>query len=427
MSIEKLSRVGIGMYRMCLGNKLNENALFKALSRETDINVIDTSTNYCDGESENLVGKVLTSSNDKLLSRSEIFLATKYGYIQGNNMTLYQNGSFKNIPDEHIVRYSSNCFHCIHPEFMRDQLIRSLHRMQTKYVNILFIHNPEYFLMNKIKSSNDDVKGYQKEMLDRIIQSFEAMEEAIDKGQILSYGISSNSFSLAEDDKHFLPFNDLIDRAKEASKRVRKTENHGFAAVQMPANLLERYGLSTTAKWAKQNGLRVFINRPLNAFNSDGAFRLASYPKANYESIKSSTISYLETLSHGRESKTIHSILDLVKKMDSMLPLIKSVFEWENYRLSVYSTIRQFRTDIDIDTVLNPFLDVFEAEVRYRGSQGVRNYLIEKHNIEELKDENKSIEQVAIEFLFNSGVIDVVLMGMTREKYVDFAKEVIKH
>lgn len=95
MPIEKLSRVGIGMYRMCLGNKLNENALFKALSRETDINVIDTSTNYCDGESESLVGKVLTSSNEKLLSRSEIFLATKYGYIQGNNMTLYQNGSFK--------------------------------------------------------------------------------------------------------------------------------------------------------------------------------------------------------------------------------------------------------------------------------------------------------------------------------------------
>jgi aryl-alcohol dehydrogenase-like predicted oxidoreductase len=94
-------------------------------------------------------------------------------------------------------------------------------------------------------------------MLDRISQSFEAMEEAIQKGQILSYGISSNSFSLPEEDKHFLPFYDLIDRAKEASKRVRKTENHGFAAVQMPANLLERGGLKTTAIWAKQNGLKV--------------------------------------------------------------------------------------------------------------------------------------------------------------------------
>ncbi|CAB5189621.1 unnamed protein product [Rhizophagus irregularis] len=96
MAIEKLSRVGIGMYRMCLGNKLNENVLFKALSKETDINVIDTSTNYCDGESESLVGKVLASSNDKLSSRSEICLATKYGYIR-NNMTLYQNGEVTNF------------------------------------------------------------------------------------------------------------------------------------------------------------------------------------------------------------------------------------------------------------------------------------------------------------------------------------------
>ncbi|CAB5356714.1 unnamed protein product [Rhizophagus irregularis] len=73
-------------------------------------------------------------------------------------------------------------------------------------VDILFIHNPEYFLMDKIKSSNENVKGYQNQMLDRISQSFETMEEAIQKGQILSYGISSNSFSLAEDDKHFFLF-----------------------------------------------------------------------------------------------------------------------------------------------------------------------------------------------------------------------------
>jgi hypothetical protein len=78
----------------------------------------------------------------------------------------------------------------------------------------------------------------------------------------------------------------------------------------------------------------VFINRPLNAFNSDGAFRLASYPKANYETIKSSTISYLETSSQGKDSKSIHSILELVKQMDSILPSIKSVFVWENFRTS---------------------------------------------------------------------------------------------
>ncbi|CAB4485568.1 uncharacterized protein OCT59_001019 [Rhizophagus irregularis] len=66
----------------------------------------------------------------------------------------------------------------------------------------------------------------------------------------------------------------------------------------------------------------------------------------------------------------------------------------------VYSSIGQFRGD----TVLRPFLDAFEAKVRYRGSQAVRNYLIEKLNIEELKDENMSIEQVAMDFYLIVGL-----------------------
>ncbi|RGB37168.1 hypothetical protein C1646_757222 [Rhizophagus diaphanus] len=234
MAIEKfLSRVGIGMYRMCLGNKLNEIALFKALIKETDINVIDTSTNYCDGESESLIGKALTRSNNKLLSQ------------------------------------------------------------------------------------------YQNQMLDRISQS---NGRSNSQGANIILGISSNSFPLAEDNKHFLPFYDLIDRAKEASKRV-------ITAVhQMPANLLERYGL-TAAKWAKTKRIK------------NGAFSLASYPKANYETIKSSTVSYLKTLSQERVSMSIHSILELIKRVDNRLPIIKI------------------------------------------------------------------------------GVVDVVLMGMTRQKYFDFVKE----
>src|SRR5436305_4997428 len=92
----------------------------------------------------------------------------------------------------------------------------------------------------------------------------------------------------------------------------------------------------------------------------------------------------------------------------------------------VNSTLRQFRRNADVNMILQPFLDTFEAEVRYRGSQATRNHLIEKYNIKELEDKNKRIEEVALEFLFNSGVVDVVLMGMTREEYVDFAKEMLR-
>ena len=74
----------------------------------------------------------------------------------------------------------------------------------------------------------------------------------------------------------------------------------------------------------------MFINRPLNAFNEDGAFRLASYPKTDYEHVKNSTISNFEKLKRGGDG----DILDLINQMDNLLPYIKNVFEWENYHMS---------------------------------------------------------------------------------------------
>lgn len=41
----------------------------------------------------------------------------------------------------------------------RDQLTRSLERLNTKYVDILFVHNPEYFLMTNVKGTEDNVKS----------------------------------------------------------------------------------------------------------------------------------------------------------------------------------------------------------------------------------------------------------------------------
>ncbi|CAJ0760940.1 20899_t:CDS:2 [Entrophospora sp. SA101] len=153
ISLGDLSSIGIGMYRMCLNNQENEKALIKALTKHINnnhntndnkiINVIDTSTNYCDGGSEELIGKVLSSHDKKILSRDEICIASKFGYCQGKNLALYHSGHFKNIPNDHIVQYSHNCYHCIHPIFMRDQLNRTLNRLRTKYIDIWFIHNPE--------------------------------------------------------------------------------------------------------------------------------------------------------------------------------------------------------------------------------------------------------------------------------------------
>ena len=79
------SRLGFGGYRISLGVDDHRNALEKAI--QDGCNLIDTSTNYADGQSERLVGTVVKDLIAKrFITREEIILVSKIGYVQGNNL-----------------------------------------------------------------------------------------------------------------------------------------------------------------------------------------------------------------------------------------------------------------------------------------------------------------------------------------------------
>ncbi|KAG0330273.1 hypothetical protein BG004_002138 [Podila humilis] len=398
-----ISRLGIGSYRLALGVPEHEKALYKALERQhdprTNINLIDTSSNYSNGRSEQLIGKVLSHPHKNTLTRDEIVIATKFGYIQNENMRLLSEGVFSAVPEDEIVKYSRECYHCIHPEFMRDQLTRSLERMNTKYADILFVHNPEYFLMSMVRDVKDtevSVKKHQNILLERLASLFVALEREIEKGRIRAYGISSNSFSLKPSNAHFLPYEGLIKMASSAFETVRRQKKlehdqylenmttldreragvtaaaeagtaasqpkgpsnskptdppsarshapsnvqqpkhhgvpqpstrttHGFGYLQMPGNLLEMEGVLRTAKWAKNHGLRVFVNRPLNAMSPDfGAVRLATYPEPQsptYDDAYKRLLDTLSTLGRHREqlAGNIQRVTEMIDGLDETL------------------------------------------------------------------------------------------------------------
>ena len=81
---ETVSTIGFGCYRVSLGNAAHETALKKAL--ESGINLIDTSTNYGDGKSEELVGNVLKDfEKENHRITDGVMVVTKVGYVQGQN------------------------------------------------------------------------------------------------------------------------------------------------------------------------------------------------------------------------------------------------------------------------------------------------------------------------------------------------------
>src|SRR6266404_9463978 len=93
--------MGFGCYRIAQGNANHERALRDYLDRGG--NLIDTSANYGDGQSETLVGKVLSG-----FPRERVILVTKGGYIQGQNMALAQQHKFPEV-----VEYGEGIWHCI--------------------------------------------------------------------------------------------------------------------------------------------------------------------------------------------------------------------------------------------------------------------------------------------------------------------------
>ena len=113
-----ISKIGFGSYRVHHALQDHRESLKFALLN--GINLIDTSSNYTDGNSEILIGEILHELiKQKQLSRSEIVIISKVGYIQGKNFNIVEERKRNSKPFPEIVEYSESCWHCIHPDFMK--------------------------------------------------------------------------------------------------------------------------------------------------------------------------------------------------------------------------------------------------------------------------------------------------------------------
>src|SRR5207249_11741701 len=109
-------------------------------------NLIDTSTNYMDGASERLVGQVLKrAGRSGVAPREAVVVVSKIGYVQGENMRLAAEREKAGFPFPEMVKVEEWCWHCIHPEFLKDQLARSLDPLGLATLHVYLLPTPEYF------------------------------------------------------------------------------------------------------------------------------------------------------------------------------------------------------------------------------------------------------------------------------------------
>ncbi len=397
-----MSNFAFGTYRITDENPQHIQALVEAINY--GVTLIDTSSNYMDGGAERAIALALRNFDDD--KRDSIEIVSKFGYIQGSNLIAH-----KEEPFEDVVIFSDDCYHSIATSFMKDQLFKSLSRLELTKIDCYLLHNPEYFLLDALKKEKDIDEALDT-MYDRIFDVFVGLEEQVKAGTVGSYGISSNSFAKESSDAEFLPYEDLITLADKASEFVGNAQ-HNFTTIELPINILETEGLKC-ALWAKENGLRVLANRPLNAQKEELMFRLADYDESQ------EYFHHLNELMDVCDNDDLKPLYNLLQQLDEN----KHKFGWiGDYDAFLYSQIiPHIKTSLEnieednLDAMLK-YIDMFLGEYRkmvaYECSKSTRVSLKE-----ELGTSDVPLQKIAIDFLLQEKNIDYILVGMRRPSYV---------
>jgi aryl-alcohol dehydrogenase-like predicted oxidoreductase len=223
------SSIGIGTY---LGepDEFTDTLVTAAVieSVQQGANLIDSAINYRYQHGELSVGKAiqqLVASGD--VSRDELIICTKGGvlpcpnpnyadwfyrhYVEPNNSTV----SMADLAQE---RY------CIHPEYIQDQLNKSLANLGIQTIDVYYIHNPE----KQLSKVEPDI------FYNQLRRVFEVMENAVLVGKIANYGLATwNAFRVPPTQSDYID----LSRAKSIAREVAGNRDDRFRFIQFPLNM----------------------------------------------------------------------------------------------------------------------------------------------------------------------------------------------
>ena len=454
-------RLGFGGYRVNDGTPVHRSALEQALAGR--VNLVDTSTNYTDGGSERLIGQVLGEAIGRgRIAREEIVVVSKVGYVQGENMALAQEREAGGRPFPEMVRYQPDCWHCVHPAFLEDQLTRSLDRLGLRTLDVCLLHNPEYFLSDAAHADGASLDETRDEFYRRLTEAFRFLEQRVAAGVLGWYGVSSNTVSHPVDDPESTSLARML-----AAARAAGGPGHHFGVLQLPMNLFEAGALlepnnppdapaaerRSALALASTEGIGVLVNRPLNAVVGRGMVRLADFPAApagsvdrQLEKVRTLEAEYRrEIAAHlrvGTDSEKPENFLRWADQLAGVKDRIASVTYWEQIEWQVRGLTghvvgaldagisgelaRRWRAWRDrYRPELDRLLDAFRAEAGLRSQEQSR--MITAAVDPRLPPERRgaTLSQKSLWTLASTPGVSAVLVGMRRPAYVEDAMAVL--
>ena len=227
-----LTSIGMGTYLGDLSDqddKDMEHAIYESV-RSRAINVIDTAINYRAMKSEKSIGRAITNLlKDGIISRDEIFVSTKNGYITND-------GDYPSIDVwEYMQRMFispgiikaddiSSGYNVLNPNYINKCIEKSRFNLKLETIDLVYIHNA-------FESWNEEVdKNKFFEMLSKV---FEIYEKCRSENKIRYYGMATwTCFRVNVGNKEYLSLEEIYNIAKSIGGK-----NHGFRFIQLPYNL----------------------------------------------------------------------------------------------------------------------------------------------------------------------------------------------
>lgn len=272
----RATQAGLTASSIALGTYLGESddatdemyaaALRTALRK--GVNVIDTAINYRCQRSERVIGRVLQElMGESAIRRDEVLLCTKAGYIPLDGRPPASRNEYdayvaREYREPGLVRAADLVAggHCIAPDFLLDQLRRSMRNLGVQGIDCFYVHNPEAQLA-AISSA---------ELVGRLRAAFEALEGCVQRGEITAYGCATwNGLRLPAGSQGHLSLYDVVGAARDVAG-----DAHHLRIVQLPINLT----MSEAVRVSTQRDARGRLVHVTRAAEELGVDLVASAP-----------------------------------------------------------------------------------------------------------------------------------------------------
>jgi len=256
---------------------------------ELGVNVFDTSISYRQQTSERALGRALARAfREKVAQRDEVFVISKCGYLSADAESVMDARRYlvRTYLDSGLVQLDEvvNGVHVLSPRFIADQIERSRTNLGLETLDLYLLEDPELQLAARGPTGfREALAGW-----------FEALEAAVARGAIASYGLSTwHGMLLPYGERGHVSIFELLETAMEvggAEHHLRGMavpysvafgEAHGLASQfgpeARPANLFDTlrdtgtavFGAAPLVHGRAARGLPLFFRQAFPALHTD--------------------------------------------------------------------------------------------------------------------------------------------------------------